>query len=237
MAAMTTERKGAGPDQAPAEDHRVRVGRQRSEKMRRHLLQSVLEVCSGRSAGSAPVIDDVIRHADVARGTFYKHFDSLEQAMSVLAVQLGDEMTQGILSVYDVLEDPVMRTATGFQMFLIRAMIEPQWGAFITHIGLLSSDNLLTRKITDDIRLGVETGDYDVPSVGIASDVLMGAKIEAIQRLIAGSGSKAYAQGVASMVLRSFGVAPAKAEKSVARAWDRFHELAPGKIAWWRAIP
>lgn len=234
---MTTTRKIATPGAAPSEDHRVRVGRQRSEKMRAHILHSVLQVCSERSVGSTPVIDDVIRHAAVARGTFYKHFDSLEQAMMELAVQLGDEMTQGILSVYDVLEDPVMRTATGFQMFLIRAMLEPHWGAFITHIGLLRSDNLLTRKITDDIRLGVETGDYDVPSVEIAGDLLMGAKIEAIQRLIAGSGSKGYVQGVAVMVLRSFGVAPTKAEKSVSRAWDRFHELAPETIAWWRAIP
>lgn len=215
----------------------MRVGRQRSEKMRRHLLQSVLQVCSGRTAGGAPVIDDIIRHAEVARGTFYKHFDSLEQAMTELAVQLGEEMTHSILSVYDVLHDPVMRTATGFQLFLIRAMIEPQWGAFITHIGLLSGDNLLTRKITDDIRLGVETGDYEVPSIEVASDVLMGAKIEAIQRLIAGRGSRAYVQGVAEMVLRGLGVAPAKAEKSVAKAWDRLHELGPATITWWRATP
>jgi AcrR family transcriptional regulator len=234
---MTKRAKQVGQAVPPAEDHRVRVGRQRSEKMRRHLLQSVLEVCSGQMPGSAPVIDDIIRHADVARGTFYKHFVSLEQAMAELAVQLGEEMTQGVLSVYDVLEDPVMRTATGFQIFLIRAMIEPQWGGFITHIGLLSGDNLLTRKITDDIRRGVETGDYEVPSIEVAGDVLMGAKIEAIRRLIAGRGSKAYVQGVAAMVLRSLGVAPAKAEKSVARAWDRLHELAPGRISWWREMP
>ena len=233
---MKPRNKPARAPDAPIEDHRVRVGRQRSEKMRAHLLQSVLEVCSDWTASSTPVIDDVIKHASVARGTFYKHFDSLEQAMAELAVQLGDEMTQGISSVYDVLEDPVMRTATGFQMFLIRAMLEPRWGAFITHIGLLSRDNLLTRKITDDIRLGVETGDYDVPSLEIASDILMGAKVEAIQRLIAGKGSRAYVQGVAAMVLRSFGVAPAKAEKSVERAWVRLHELAPGKIGWWRPI-
>ena len=233
---MNATKKPARTQKVPIEDHRVRVGRQRSEKMRAHLLQSVLQVCSNWTAGSTPVIEDVIKHASVARGTFYKHFDSLEQAMAELAVQLGDEMTEGIFVVYDVLDDPVMRTATGFQMFLIRAMLEPRWGAFIAHIGLLSNDNLLTRKITDDIRLGVETGDYDVPSVEIASDVLMGAKVEAIQRLIAGKGSRAYVQGVAAMVLRSFGVGPAKAQKSVERAWTRLHDLAPGKIAWWREI-
>ena len=219
----------------PVEDHRVRVGRQRREKMRAHLLQSVLQVCSGTTGKGTAVIDDVIRHAGVARGTFYTYFDSLDQAIAELGMQLADEMTAGIYSVYEVLEDPVMRTATGFQMFLIRAMMEPEWGAFIAHIGLLSTDNLMTRKITDDIRLGVETGDYIVPSVEIASDVLMGAKVEAIRRLIAGDGSTAYIRGVASMVLRSFGVTPTKADKTVTRAFDRLHEEAPDTIGWWRS--
>ena len=231
-AAASPTRPGA------TEDHRVRVGRQRSERMRAHLLQSVLQVCSPKfGLGSAAVIDDVVRDAKVSRGSFYKHFDSLDQAIAELGIKLADEMTVSILSVYDVLEDPVMRAATGFQMFLIRAIIEPDWGAFIAHIGLLSGDNLLTRKITDDIRLGVETGDYVVPSVEVARDVLMGAKVEAIRRLIADGGSTGYVRDVTSMVLRSCGVATTKAEKTVDRAYRRLLLEAPGKLAWWRDLP
>ena len=217
------------------EDHRIRVGRERRERMRSHLLHAVLQVCSAEGGPGVATIDDVIRHAGVSRGTFYKYFVSVDQAASELGLQLAAEMTVGIEAVYDVLDDPVLRTATGFQMFLVRAMLEPDWGSFIAGIRLLSGDNIFTRKIKDDILLGIETGDYAVPSVEVASDLLMGAKIEAIRRLTDGRGVE-YVQAMASMVLRSFGVSPAKADKSVAKAYHRLLVEAPGKIAWWRPL-
>jgi len=57
-------------------------------------------------------------------------------------------------------------------------MVGPQWGAFITQMGLLREGALITTKIRQDIAMGVETGDYDVPSIEIASDVLMEARVE-----------------------------------------------------------
>ncbi len=219
-----------------AENHRVRVGREKRERMRAHLLQSVLNACSGETSRDPTVIDDVIREAKVSRGTFYKYFDSLDQAVSELGLQLALEMTAGIMSIYDVLEDPVLRTATGFQMFLLRSVIEPRWGAFIAHIGLLSGNNLLVSKIKSDITLGMNSGDYAVASVDVAADVLMGAKIEAIRRIIAGERRVAYIHAVAGMVLRSFGVSASKADKSVIRAYDRLGREAPSKVAWWRSI-
>lgn len=219
-----------------AENHRVRVAREKRGRMRAHLLQSVMKVYSRAGFDGSAVIEDVVKEADVSRGTFYKYFDTLEQAVAELGLALALEMTEGIFSVYDVLDDPVLRTATGFQMFLLRAMLEPEWGAFIAHIGLLSGDNLFANKIQDDIRLGVETGDYVVESIEIATDLLMGAKIEAILRIIAGGRGPDYVRTMTAMVLRSFGVSPTKAAKVVAKAFVRLSEEAPGKISWWRPV-
>ncbi len=218
------------------EDHRIRVGREKRERMRAHLLSSVLNACSGETSRDPAVIDDVIREANVSRGTFYKYFDSLDEAIAELGLQLGVEMTAGILSVYDVLEDPVMRTATGFQMFLLRAIIDQRWGAFITHIGLLSGNNLLVSKIKADINLGIKTGDYAVASTDIATDLLMGAKIEAIRRIIAGEHKVSYVHSIAGMVLRSFGVSGSKADRCVIRAYERLAREAPLKVSWWKPL-
>ena len=218
------------------EDHRVRVAREKRGRMRAHLLQAVMRVYSRVGFDGSAVIEDVVKEADVSRGTFYKYFESLEQAVSELGLELALEMTEGILSVYDVLDDPVLRTATGFQMFLLRAKLEPEWGAFIAHIGLLSGDNLFANKIQDDIRLGVETGDYVVDSIETATDLLMGAKAEAILRIIAGGRDAGYVRSMTTMVLRSFGASPTKAEKSVQRAFARLEVEAPGKISWWRPV-
>ncbi len=204
--------------------------------MRAHLLQSVLNACSGETSRDPAVIDDVIREAKVARGTFYKYFDSLDQAIAELGLQLAVEMTASTLSVYDVLEDPVLRTATGFQMFLLRSIIDQRWGAFIAHIGLLSGNNLLVSKIKADISLGVKTRDYSVQSTDFAADLLMGAKIEAIRRIIAGEHRVSYVHSITGMVLRSFGVSPSKADRSVLRAYERLGREAPSKVVWWKPL-
>ena len=229
--------KKGKPPQPEQEDHRVRVGRARREKMRAHLLASVLSVCAGRKLTGATVIEDVVRHAAVSRGTFYKYFDSLDEAVTQLAFELAEQMTLDIYNVYDVLDDPVMRTATGFQTFLTRAWIDPDWGGFLTHLGLLDGENgLISSKVKGDLRLGVETGDYSVVSIDLAADLLMGAKHEAIRRIVSGERDPAYIRGVTTMVLRSFGVSPSKAEKTVERAFRRLLLEAPDKLSWWRPI-
>ena len=58
----------------------------------------------------------------------------------------------------------------------------------------------------------------------------MGAKIEAIRRLISGGGTADYVRGMATLVLRSFGVSTAKYEKCVQRAYDRLAVEAPGRL-------
>ena len=219
-----------------AEDHRVRVAREKRERMRAHLLLSVLAVCSKETARGPAVIDDVTRHAEVSRGTFYKYFESLDQAIGELGLQFADDMVSEIGSVYDTIDDPVMRTATGFQMYLIRSVIEPHWGAFIANVHLLSGSNLFTSAIQADIRAGLATGDYDMPSVEVATDLLMGAKVEAIRRIIADQRGAEYVRMSTAMVLRSFGVSRNKAEVSVRRAAERLEIEAPGTVDWWRRI-
>ncbi len=239
MASSSLRRRPADSDEeprAPQEDHRVRVAREKRKRMRAHLMQSVITVCSGRKLTGSTVIEDVVRHAEVSRGTFYKYFESLDEAVIEAAAKLAEEMTVGIASVYDVLEDPVLRTATGFQTFLSRSWMEPDWGAFIIHLDLLNGEqNQISSKVKGDIRLGVETGDYFVESIDTAADLLMGAKHEAIRRIIAGQEDAAYIRDITAMVLRGFGLSHHKAEKSVGDAFARLCNEAPGKLSWWRA--
>lgn len=219
----------------PAEDHRVRVAREKRRRMRAHLMQSIIIVCSGRKLTGSTVIEDVVRHAGVSRGTFYKYFETLDEAVIEIAADLAEEMTVGIASVYDVLDDPVQRTATGFQTFLARSWIDPGWGAFIVHLDLLNGEqNQIASKVKGDIRLGLETGDYLVESVDTAADLLMGAKHEAIRRIIAGGLDVGYIRDMAAMVLGSFGVPHHKAQRSVAQSFERLCQLAPDRLAWWQ---
>jgi len=231
---MTRLQKIEKPSE-PAEDHRVRMARQRRQRMRAHLLDAVMVVCSSEGKGHSAVIDDVIRHAKVSRGTFYKYFDSLEQAIAALALQMADEMAGGgIDHVYDSLTEPLMRTCTGFQLYLLRALIEPQWGAFLCHVGLLNNESALSAKIIGDIEGGIATGDFSVPSIQIALDMLVGIKVEAVRRIISGNAGTGYIRAMTAMVLRAMGVSASKSDHMSAQAFARICAEAPHYLSWWK---
>lgn len=231
-AASSPEGKKA-PKRPVKEDHRVRVARERRERTRAALLRSVLHVCSSAAPNEAASIDDVIRHAEVARGTFYKYFTSMDEAIAELGLYLADEMTASILTVYDVLKSPVERTATGFQLFLVRAILQPQWAGFVARLGLLRGDNLFISKVHSDIALGMRTGDYAVPSIEMAGDLLMGAKTEALLRIIESGGSLDYVCGMTGLVLRAFGVPAERAAATAESALTRLTAMAPAAVSWW----
>ncbi len=218
------------------EDHRVRVARAKREKMRAHLLITVKEIYHGEREGKPIVIDDVIRHAEVSRGTFYQYFNSLEEAVAECGAILTIEMTEAIFDMYDAVHDPVERVGTGFQTFLIRSLMDHNWGAFLTHIGVLAGDNLMIHHIREDISAGVESGDFDVPSIDVAVDLLVGAKIEAIRRIVAGEADVHYIKDMAALVLRGFGVSGAKARKKVDIAFLNINRRGPKLLGWWRPI-
>jgi len=218
------------------EDHRVRVARAKREKMRAHLLNAVKEIYHGERGGKPVVIDDVIRHAEVSRGTFYQYFNSLEEAVSEYGAILTVEMTEAIFGIYDAVTDPVERVATGFQTFLLRSLMDPHWGAFLTHIGVLAGDNLMITNIRADVERGVAAGAFDVPSIEGAVDMLVGTKIEAVRRIVRGEGSVAYIQDMTALLLRGFGVSSTKAREKIDEAYRNLSTRGPAVLSWWRPI-
>ncbi|MES2300806.1 MAG: TetR/AcrR family transcriptional regulator, partial [Pseudomonadota bacterium] len=82
-----------------SEDGRLRLAAERRDRMRARLLDTVLELYQPGRDNAALVIDDVIRAADVSRGTFYKYFTSIEQAVD----ELGESLTSGMVADFRAL--------------------------------------------------------------------------------------------------------------------------------------
>ena len=62
------------------EDVRVRVARRKRERMRERLLSAALSIFLSDRGGDAAIAEDVMKVAGVSRGTFYKYFNSVEEA-------------------------------------------------------------------------------------------------------------------------------------------------------------
>ncbi len=219
---------------APKEDFRVRSARRKRERMSAHLLKSVLAVYPGEDSRTPAVIDDVVRHAEVSRGTFYNHFTSLEQAIERLASQLADELAASYVAVYAQLTDPKLHAVTGFQLYLSRAHLDPHWGTFVGHLNQISRRDGLLMHIRIDLEAGAAAGVFVIRDMDAALDLIIGAKVEAIRRLVVAGGSRQYIETMASMMLRALGVAPAEADRAAEEGGRLLRQHAPGALPWWR---
>src|SRR5690606_20562906 len=102
--AAQTARRAIVPAGAAVEgDHRARVAGQKRERMRERLIDATMAAYLGCEAGRHPVVDDVIRLAGVSRGSFYKHFDAIDEVFAVI----GRRMAQEMLASYGRLAAPL----------------------------------------------------------------------------------------------------------------------------------
>lgn len=196
-------------------DHRVEVAEGKRERMRARILDATMRVFAKQSL-ARPVIEDVVREAGVSRGTFYKYFNSLDEALIAVGQELTDQFTRDILPVYDVLKEPWQRLSVGFRMFLVRALLDRKWAAFVTRMEVWPHESLVAHYMSSDLRLGKAQGQFIFEDLDAATDLLMGASaggIQAIRRGVANPPS--YIDAAVRMSLRSLGCNKARCDEGV----------------------
>ena len=93
------------------QDHRVRVAASRREEMQNTLLFSALVLASNKSIHEIDV-EDIIEHAEVSRGSFYKYFPSVQALVTGLAGQLARELAAEIDAMTQDIPDTACRLVT-----------------------------------------------------------------------------------------------------------------------------
>ncbi len=218
-----------------ANDQRVRVGRERRERMQKRLLSAVMTSYAGHRSHFSFGIDDVIQEAGVSRATFYLYFESLEAAVDALGQQLVDEMNRDMGTLIARNDDLLSRMATGVQVFLLRSVTDPMWGTFVSRTQYFAKDATLSNLITSDLMKAREAKMVEFVDVEAAVSLFVGSTMEAVRRLVSSDKrSRAYVEELASMILRGLGVDPGRAANLTHDRAMYIRGLAPDCISWWR---
>ena len=109
---------------------RAEIGRQRRAKSRAQIVEAARFLFTSRPIASV-TIEDVTRQAQVAKGTFYSHFRSLDDLRAAVAVELSQTFEDLIDQSGLYAADPVARIAAGCAVFIGEAQRDPAWGALI----------------------------------------------------------------------------------------------------------
>ena len=190
--------------------HRTRVGIERRARTKSRIVAAALRVFADKGT-DMPVIEDFIREAGVAHGTFYNYFTRTEQVLLAVSRSLEDDLMLSIEAEMRELRDPVVRLATGVRLWLGWARADPVWCAFIVKSRFRGA--LVERQLQADLRNGRKAGAFRFASVTVARDLVVGTILEAMSRIMTAPVPKAYTDGVAQVILTGVGLDETRIEQ------------------------
>lgn len=190
-------------DEDTAVDHRTLVGRRRRARTETRIIFAAARVFAEKGL-QAPVIDDFIKAAGVARGTFYIHFASTEQLLRATSEWATEELVSSIDQVVRPLRDPAMRYGVGTRLLMRWALSNPSWCRFIAHVW----NSVTYERPFQDIRAAIRKKTFAAPDPYVAWDVLSGALRQAMFKIGDGGVRDNYPDGVVLMCLQALGARP-----------------------------
>ncbi len=214
-------------------DHRVRVGRQKREKMRKRLLKAVMACYAAREDHTTPGIDDVIREADVSRATFYLHFVSMEDAFNALRADLDHDLT--VVEHFFERSDPLERLAIGTLIFLFRSVTDSTYAKFVSSTNYLPDNVANIVAIEHHLLKAREVGLVHFTEVAAARDLLLGSMSEAMRSLSKASGrSRTYLEELTVMILCGLRADHTRCKEVVRECVIYIRGYAPDCLPWWK---
>ena len=179
-------------------DHRTRVGRQRSARTEGRIIEAALRVFAERGP-DAPVIDDFVRAAGVARGTFYNHFESVEELLHATSAWTTRHVLERIAQAMDDIESPTVRLGVGLRLFFAHAQRDPVWSRFVARVWKVGGLELPVH----DLEVGLRLGHFRVPGRDAARDLLLGGAREALRRIGEGQAPPSFGDQMAELCLQA----------------------------------
>jgi AcrR family transcriptional regulator len=218
----------------PSLNHRIRVARERRERMVARLLQSVLECYARHVQSGPPTVEEVIARADVSRATFYKYFNSVDEAIEQRASELVDEMVESLKELVGPRMKPVLLFTVSVHLFLLRSVLDPTWAAFVARSDLLRANGVLFQGMTAHLAAAIADHDVAFGNADAARTLAIGTMRETIRSIShTGDPQRGFIDEVTTMILVALGIERSSALALVNEATIFIRGAAPDRLAWW----
>ena len=195
-------------------DHRTLVGARRRARTEERILEAALHVFAAKGS-SAPVIDDFIKAAGIARGTFYNYFRSTDELFDATAIWLLEDLAQSLDGALEEVTDPVLRIGIGIRLAMRKAEQDRAWAGFMGKF--LHLQPLAGPRTDRALQRGLRLKRLHAPSADAAMDLLVGTWRQAMERIASHPELSGYGDSVAAIVLQGLGADPASIREIIAR--------------------
>jgi AcrR family transcriptional regulator len=111
-------------------ERRAEIGREKRAKTRALILEAAEMLLANRPA-EALTVDAVVEAADVAKGTFYYHFQNIDDLTAAVGAKLGESFDNLLTPARLSMQDPIARMSFAFTQFVEKAIAEPLWAQLV----------------------------------------------------------------------------------------------------------
>ena len=204
----------AGRERAP--EPLGRVGRRRA-KVRQRLLEAA-EALMGDRGIDAVTVEEITEAADVARRTFYHHFDSKYDLLVPIARARTKSLNRRMDRLIEDVYDPAEAVSIALRHTFREIPEDPLCAWFVLHSGLPFERLLegIGESGARDLERGIAVGRFTVDNQPAASILLVGALIAVISARVDGKLRDEDLDAAAEYALRLLGV-PAPEALDIAR--------------------
>lgn len=202
----------------------------RAQRTRDALIRAGRELFSARPV-DAVAIDDIVRAAGVAKGSFYNHFPDREALVEAVTDEIRMGLEAAVEAANQGVDDPARRVARGFCVYQRYAVDEPERARVLIRVssGFADVTAPVNRGLIDDISAGLAAGRFSIATLESGMLFMMGVAQVALARTSLDPSvilAVSLAQQMCALVLRGLGVPPAEADAISAQAAD---EVVRGK--------
>ncbi|TPM34367.1 TetR/AcrR family transcriptional regulator [Mesorhizobium sp. B2-3-5] len=198
---------------------RAEIGREKRERTRTLILDAGM-MLMGERPREAVTIDAVVEAAGVAKGTFYYHFQSIDELAAAVGEKLGESFDAVLTDARLALEDPVKRLSFAFAKFLEKAISDPNWARLVVQSSQSRAEYArgIRANLKADISQAIAQDRVSIRDAELAVDIVTGIWLQVTRGILDRGPRPELTQRTIEAALRALGASRSDQQN----AWNQW---------------
>ena len=202
-------------------ERRAEIGREKRARTKAQLIAAAKALYSTRPWESVTV-DEVVNEARVAKGTFYTHFNDLNELAAAVADELVKSFDELIQPFRLSLQDPLLRIAFGCDAFFQKSLEDRLWGSLAARMAMSypTVGKVARKRLYEDLREAFKQSRQSGLSLQLALEVSIGIVVQVMAAIGEGRLKDDDRANAVRCILTAIGVGGRDAASICARLSD-----------------
>ncbi|WP_114948090.1 TetR/AcrR family transcriptional regulator [Microvirga calopogonii] len=185
---------------------RAEIGREKRARTRSQILEAGTMLLAERPP-EALTVDAIVEAAGVAKGTFYYHFQSIEELAAAVGAKLGESFDDLLTAARLELPDPIARLSFAFTQFLEKATSDPAWARLVVQSAQTPTEFArgIRAHLKADLTEAIDQGRLTIRDVELAADIVLGIWLQVVRGSLEGRAASDLSDLALGAVLRALG--------------------------------